>query len=422
MVEPATRSILHVDMDMFYVAVELLRHPELRGKPVVVGGSSERGVVAAASYEARRFGVHSAMPSRRAMKLCPHAVFLPGDMALYVEYSRRVFAIFEDFTPLVEGLSLDEAFLDVTGARTVHGDPLTIGRSIRSRVAEEVGLPCSVGVASSKFVAKLASEKAKPRASTRGVEDGAGVFVVAIADEVDFVRSLPVGALWGVGPVTLDKLNRLGVQRVSDLAEFPLAALAAAVGESHARHLLDLADARDERPVVPDSEAKSVGNEETFLSDLFDLVELRAHLVRLTDSVLGRCRGDDLAPRTITLKIKFPDFTLITRSKTLEQPITTVPAAMNVIDELLTKVDLTRGVRLAGVSVRNFEGTVGGQLSLFGDDAVRTLDDTWAPATRAIDQIRDKFGRGAIRVASTLPDDPPPGSAKWGPQTSTGSD
>lgn len=421
-IDPSTRSILHVDMDMFYVAVELLRHPELRGKPVVVGGSSERGVVAAASYEARRFGVHSAMSSRRAMKLCPHAIFLPGDMSLYVEYSRRVFVIFEDFTPLVEGLSLDEAFLDVTGAGTVHGDPLTIGRAIRTRVATEVGLPCSVGVASSKFVAKLASEKAKPRASVNGVEEGAGVFVVAPTTEVDFVRSLPVGALWGVGPVTLEKLSRLGVRTVSDLAEFPLAALAAAVGESHARHLLDLADARDDRPVVPDSEAKSVGNEETFLSDLFDLVELRTHLVRLTDSVLGRCRSDDLAPRTITLKIKFPDFTLITRSKTLEQPITTVPAAMKVIDELLTKVDLKRGVRLAGVSVRNFEGTVGGQLTLFGDDAVRTLDDTWAPATQAIDRIRDKFGAEAIRVASALPDDPPPGSTPWGPQTSTGSD
>jgi DNA polymerase-4 len=422
MVEPTSRSILHVDMDMFYVAVELLRHPELRGKPVVVGGSSDRGVVAAASYEARRFGVHSAMSSHRAKRLCPQAIFLPGDMALYVEYSRRVFAIFEDFTPLVEGLSLDEAFLDVTGARVVHGEPLEIGRTIRARVAAEVGLPCSVGVASSKFVAKLASEKAKPRASARGVDEGVGVFVVAPSEEVDFVRSLPVGALWGVGPVTLDKLTRLGVRHVSDLVEFPLPALAAAVGESHARHLLDLADARDDRPVVPDSEAKSVGNEETFLSDVFDIVELRTHLVRLADSVLGRCRRDDLAPRTITLKIKFPDFTLITRSKTLEQPITTVPAAVNVLDELLAKVDLTRGVRLAGVSVRNFADSAGGQLSLFGDDSVRSLDDTWAPATKAIDQIRDKFGLGAIRVASALPDDPQPGSAKWGPQSSTGSD
>jgi DNA polymerase-4 len=222
--------------------------------------------------------------------------------------------------------------------------------------------------------------------------------------------------------VTLEKLTRLGVRIVHDLVQFPLPALAAAVGESHARHLLDLANAHDDRPVVPDSEAKSVGNEETFHADVFDPVELRTHVVRLADSVLGRCRRDELAPRTITLKVKFPDFALVTRSKTLDQPITTVPAVMNVLDELLTKVDLTRGVRLVGVSVRNFAEVGGSQLSLFGDDSVRSLDDTWAPATKAIDQIRDKYGAGAIRVASALPDDPPPGSTKWGPQSSTGSD
>ncbi|MFM8867784.1 MAG: DNA polymerase IV [Ilumatobacteraceae bacterium] len=416
---PSDRAILHVDMDMFFVAVELLLRPELRGRPVVVGGDSERGVVAAASYEARRFGVHSAMSSRRAKQLCPQAVFLSGNMSLYADYSSRVFEIFEDFTPLVEGLSLDEAFLDVTGARVVHGEPEEIGRMIRRRVFDDVGLRCSVGVATSKFVAKLASERAKPRATSSGVKEGVGVFVVEHGTEVEFVRALPVGALWGVGPVTLEKLTRLGIYSVDDLARVPLAALASVVGESHAHHLHDLAHARDDRAVVPDGAAKSVGNEETFLVDVVDRVELRSHLVRLTDSVLTRCRRDGLTPRTLTLKIKYPDFTLITRSKTLDHPVTTVPAAVKVLDDLLAKVDLEPGVRLLGVSGRNFD-LEHVQMSLFDAatveaDTASTLEEAWAPATRAIDEIRERFGVRAIRPASTLGDEPAPGGAAWGP-------
>jgi len=416
---PNDRAILHVDMDMFFVAVELLLRPELRGRPVVVGGDSERGVVAAASYEARRFGVHSAMSSRRAKQLCPQAVFLSGNMSLYADYSSRVFEIFEDFTPLVEGLSLDEAFLDVTGARVVHGEPVEIGRMIRQRVFDDVGLRCSVGVATSKFVAKLASERAKPRATNSGVEEGIGVFVVEPGAEVEFVRTLPVGALWGVGPVTLGKLTRLGIHSVEDLARVPLEALSSVVGESHAHHLHDLAHARDDRAVVPDGAAKSVGNEETFLVDVVDRAELRSHLVRLTDSVLTRCRRDGLTPRTLTLKIKYPDFTLITRSKTLDHPVTTVPAAVKVLEDLLAKVDLSPGVRLLGVSGRNFD-LEHVQMSLFDAatvdaDTPSALEEAWAPTTRAIDEIRERFGSRAIRPASTLGDEPEPGGAAWGP-------
>lgn len=416
---PSDRAILHVDMDMFFVAVELLLRPELRGRPVVVGGDSERGVVAAASYEARRFGVHSAMSSRRAKQLCPQAVFLSGNMSLYADYSSRVFEVFEDFTPLVEGLSLDEAFLDVTGARVVHGEPVEIGRMIRQRVFDDVGLRCSVGVATSKFVAKLASERAKPRATNSGVEEGIGVFVVEPGAEVEFVRTLPVGALWGVGPVTLGKLTRLGIHSVEDLARVPLEALSSVVGESHAHHLHDLAHARDDRAVVPDGAAKSVGNEETFLVDVVDHAELRSHLVRLTDSVLTRCRRDGLTPRTLTLKIKYPDFTLITRSKTLDHPLTTVPAAVKVLDDLLAKVDLSPGVRLLGVSGRNFD-LEHVQMSLFDvatveADTPSALEEAWAPTTRAIDEIRERFGLRAIRPASTLGDEPEPGGAAWGP-------
>lgn len=415
------RAILHVDMDMFFVAVELLQRPELRGRPVVVGGDSERGVVAAASYEARRFGVHSAMSSRRAKQLCPQAIFLPGNMGLYADYSSRVFAVFEDFTPLVEGLSLDEAFLDVTGARGVHGSPVEIGRKIRERVLADVGLHCSVGVATSKFIAKLASERAKPRATANGVTEGVGVYVVEHGSEIEFVRALPVGALWGVGPVTLEKLTRLGINLVDDLARVPLEALSSVVGESHARHLHDLANARDDRAVIPDSAAKSVGNEETFLVDVVERSELRSHLVRLTDSVLTRCRRDGLAPRTLTLKIKHPDFSLITRSKTLEHAVTTVPAAVKVLDEMLTKLsadgELDAGVRLLGVSARNFDHEAE-QLSLFGTG----LEEAWAPTTRAIDEIRERFGSRAIRPASTLGDDPEPGESAWGPNRTDRSD
>ncbi len=414
-----SRAILHVDMDMFFVAVELLQRPDLKGRPVVVGGDSDRGVVAAASYEARRFGVHSAMSSRRAKQLCPQAVFLPGNMSLYADYSSRVFAIFEDFTPLVEGLSLDEAFLDVTGARLVHGTPIDIGRKIRQRVLDDVGLRCSVGVATSKFVAKLASERAKPRATSSGVEEGVGVYVVEQGTEVEFVRALPVGALWGVGPVTLEKLTRLGIHLVEDLARVPLEALSSVVGESHAHHLHDLSHARDDRPVVPDGAAKSVGNEETFLVDIVDYAELRSQLVRLTDSVLSRCRKDELTPRTLTLKIKYSDFTLITRSKTLDHAVTTVPAAIKVLEELLAKVDITPGVRLLGVSARNFD-LDHAQMSLFDStdfdaDVPSALEEAWAPATRAIDEIRERFGSRAIRPASALGDDPEPGESAWGP-------
>ena len=414
----SSRTIAHVDMDMFFVAVELRKRPDLIGKPVVVGGDGRRGVVAAASYEARRFGVFSAMSSSRARRLCPEAIFLPGDMSLYSEVSALVFGIFRDYTPLVEGLSLDEAFLDITGALKLFGDAVSIAESIRSRVHDEVGLVCSVGIGPSKFIAKLASKQAKPIADQQGVRPGKGVVQVRLGEEISFVHPLPVKSLWGVGPATLEKLERIGIRKVSDLANVDRVALQHSIGEAHANHLFNLAHGIDHSMVVSDREAKSIGNEETFSHDLFDRHQLRTHLVRLADEVARRCRNEQQLPRTITLKVKFSDFQTVTRSHTSSSSIVSAQAMLQVLDPLLESLDLSRGVRLIGISTRNFDEHEP-QLSLFDDGALTAdasaLDEVWAPATRAIDDIRERFGDSAIRPASTLRSGKRPGTSKWGP-------
>ena len=414
------RAILHVDMDAFFVSVELRRRPDLAGQPVVVGGTGRRGVVAAASYEARRFGVHSAMPSAVAMRRCPHAVFLPGDHALYSEVSTQVREIFERYTPLVEPLSLDEAFLDVTGSIGLFGPPTVIAERIRADVAGELALACSVGVAPNKFLAKLASVEAKPIATPSGVEMGPGVVVVAAGEEQEFLRPLPVQRLWGVGPVTLEKLQRIGVRRVSDLSSVDETVLATALGRSQARHLLALADGIDDRAVEPERDAKSIGHEETFDANKHELSELRRELVRLSDAVAQRLRHADVGARTLTLKLRFDSgFQTITRSVTSSAPTDLAPEIVAALGPLLDAVDPSPGVRLLGVSGSNL-GPMSRQLTL--DDAASPSPD-WAAATDALDEIRRRFGTAAIGPASALEAGRlrivRPGEQQWGPSAAS---
>jgi DNA polymerase-4 len=408
--------ILHVDMDAFFVSVELLDAPELRGRPVVVGGSGDRGVVAAASYEARASGVFSAMPAAQARRLCPDAVFLPGRYARYAEVSEQVFDLFRSYTPLVEGISLDEAFLDVSGAHRLFGDSPAIAAALRARVLDETGLTCSVGVAPRKLTAKLASEAAKPRASPAGPVLGSGVRVVTEEDELPFLHALPVRALWGVGPVTAARLARMAVETVGDLAALPVENVERALGRANGRHLHDLAWARDARPVVPVTAAKSIGHEETYVRDHVRHDTLERELVRLCDATATRLRTAGVAGRTVQVKIRFGSFRTITRSVTVAEALDTGTALVRAARPLLLGEDVDEGVRLLGVSVSSLSTAATRQLSLEDQGS-----SSWAEATRAVDEVRDRYGTSSI-VPATLVEPgrgartKVRGDQQWGPE------
>jgi DNA polymerase-4 len=425
-------AILHVDLDAFYAAVEVLCDPSLAGKPVIVGGTGGRGVVAAASYEARLYGVHSAMPSARARRLCPSAVFLPGRYSLYAEYSRRFHAILTSVTPLVEGIALDEAFLDVRGARRLLGEGPEIALTLRRRIHEQLGLWASVGVATSKLIAKLASEAAKPRvvgqrgpsATTGGrVQAGVGVKVVPAGGELEFLHPHPVSALWGVGPATRRRLERFGVQTVGDLAALPQATLVAALGKAAGQHLHDLAWARDPRPVEPHRAPKSVGHEETYAHDHHEHWPLRKEVVRLSDAVAARLRTGGWAGRTVTIKVRFADFHTITRSRTVADPLDTGHDLAAVATTLLDGVDPSPGVRLLGVSTSNLVERAGGGVQVADEPVQLNLGGgTWQTVAAAVDQVRRRFGDKAVGPAVLLGDGPDAGlrlrrqgDQQWGP-------
>jgi DNA polymerase-4 len=321
-----------------------------------------------------------------------------------------VFDVFRQYTPLVEGLSLDEAFLDVTGAQRIFGDAHTVAQQVREAVRTQVGLACSVGIATNKFIAKLATEFAKPRATRERIDPGPGVFEVAPGTELEFLHPLDVGMLWGVGPVTLEKLHSVGMKTVGDIAACELSLLALAVGANQAQHLFELSNALDDRDVEPDHEAKSIGSEETFGDDVTDPLELRRHLLQMADTVARRCREQGLAALTVTLKIRYGDMRNMSRSRTVEPPVDTSQAIIAVIDDLLEDVEVHEGIRLAGVSLRNF-GLPETQLSLFNEPE-KIAESEWRTASLAIDQIREKFGDGAISTG--VSDETQ--STPWGPR------
>lgn len=388
------RAIVHVDMDAFYASVEVLDDASLAGRPLIVGGTGPRGVVASCSYEARAVGVRNAMPTARARRLSPNAVVLAPRFDRYRELSKRIHAIFRSYTPLVEGLALDEAYLDVTGAGRLFGAPVDIATAIRERVRNELGLSASVGVGTNKLVAKLASEAAKPKAQAGRYEPGAGVVVVEPGDEIAFLHPHPAGALPGVGPATRSRIERFGVVTVGDLARVPEATLIGALGNAAGRHLHALAWGRDESPVEPHRPTKSVSQETTYPRDIADPIVLTEHAVRLGEGVAQRLQRSHLAGRTVTLKVRFADFRTITRSRTLPEAVDTATVIGRTAADLLDQVDTGTGVRLIGVGVSNLAERTERQLSL--DEAV---DDGVHPADAAADAVRRRFGPEAIGLA-----------------------
>jgi DNA polymerase IV len=342
--------VLHVDMDSFFASVEVLDDPSLVGRPVIVGGAGARGVVASCTYEARAFGIHSAMASVEARRRCPHAVFLSGRFARYVEMSERLHAVLQRFSPVVEGIALDEAFVDVSGSRRLLGSPLDVGHAIRQAVREDMEMECGVGVARTKLLAKLASRAAKPVLTPEGPRPGPGVFVVLPSDELAFLHPLPVRALWGVGPATARRLDALGVTTIGELARIPEDTLCRAVGVANGHQLAQLARGEDPRRVEASRAVKSVGHEETFAADIVDHDGLHHHVVRMADAVGTRLREARLAGRTITVKVRYGDRVTITRSHTVGAPLDSPRAIGLVAGALLDAVEVSPGVRLLGVS------------------------------------------------------------------------
>jgi len=387
-VDDTACTVLHVDMDAFYASVSLIDRPELRGTPVIVGGGS-RSVVLSATYEARRFGVTSAMPMTRARRLCPSATVLPPDFRRYAEVSAAVMEVFASVTPLVEPLSLDEAFLDVAGSVRRLGPPTLIGETIRARIHDEQRITCSVGVAANKFLAKLASTRAKPD----------GLLVVPPSEVVAFLHPLPVGALWGVGDKTEEALARLGLRSVGDLARTPRSTLERALGPAAGAHLAALAWGRDERVVVPHEPDRSIGAEETFGTDVDDPAVIHRELLRLSTKVASRLRAAGYAGRTVSIKVRFADFTTITRARTLREPTDVAQEVYAGARGLFDALGLQRArLRLVGVRVEGLVDAETRPRQLLLDAPERGRRE----AELAVDAAARRFGPGAVRPATLL--------------------
>jgi DNA polymerase-4 len=384
--------VLHVDMDAFYASVEIRDRPELASAPVIVGAVGGRGVVLSASYPARAFGVRSAMPVTRARRLCPQAVFVRPRHDAYAAVSKEVMAIFRSFTPQVEPLALDEAFLDVSGALRRLGPPAVIAAQIREQVAEQQGITCSVGVATTKFVAKIASAGCKPD----------GLLVVPADGVLAFLHPLPVAALWGVGERTGQQLARLGLRTIGDIAGTPLATLQRELGVAHGSHLSALARGRDERTVVPHVPEKSIGAEETFATDIDDPGLIRRELLRLSERTARGLRSSGCVARTVVVKLRLANFTTMTRSRTLAEPTDVAQTIHQTACALYEAAGLDRArLRLVGVRATGLlPASVATTQLMLGERPA-----AWREAERAVDKIARRFGTDAVRPAALVPDE-----------------
>jgi DNA polymerase-4 len=381
MTEARESTILHVDMDAFFASVTERDHPELKGKAVVIG-AGVRGVVTSANYEARKFGIKAAMPVGRAQRLAPHAIFIPPDHKRYSEVSEHIMEIFHSFTPLVEPISLDEAFLDVTKAKRLLGDGRAIATAIRAKVEAQEGITCSVGIASSKFIAKLASQRCKPNG------------ILEIPDErvLTFLHPLPVSALWGVGPKTNEALERLGLHTVGDIAQTPEQTLIRALGQAAGQSLYELAWGRDDRDVIPEEPDKSISAAETFDRDIDDPEIIAKEILRMCERASSRMRERSLFAKTITLKIRFADFTTINRSKTLPLPIDTTHEIYEIAKGLYEALSIGRArIRLVGVSLENLHTDSHEQLIL------GARESSWRELQGGIDAAKARFGSDSVR-------------------------
>lgn len=384
--------ILHVDMDAFYASVEIRDRPELAGQPVIVGATSTRGVVLSASYPARAFGVRSAMPVTRARRLCPQAVFIAPRHKAYAAVSREVMEVFRSITPDVEPLALDEAFLDVSGAIRRLGSPARIGALIRATIAEQQGITCSVGVAPTKFVAKVASVQCKPD----------GLFVVPADGVLAFLHPLPVSALWGVGERTGQLLARLGLRTIGDIANTPLGTLQRELGAAHGSHLAALARGQDQRSVVPHVAEKSIGAEETFAADIDDPELIRRELLRLSERTARGLRSSGCVARTVVVKLRLANFTTMTRSRTLTEPTDVARTIHETACALYEAAGLDRArLRLVGVRATGLVPASAAATQL----VLGERPASWREAERTVDKIARKFGSGAVRPAALVPDE-----------------
>ena len=382
-------TILHVDMDAFYASVEERDDPKLKGKAVVVG-VGKRGVVSAANYEARKFGIRAAMPIYKAKALAPHAVFIAPNMARYAEVSEQVMAIFRDVTPHVEPISLDEAFLDVTGARRLLGSGIEIADQIRKRVEKDLGITCSVGIAHNKFIAKIASGHCKPN----------GVLEVDPEKMLEFLHPLAANEIWGVGPKANELLEKMGLFTIADIANTPRSTLIRVLGQASGASLYELAWGRDYRDVITEHAEKSISASQTFDVDLYQPEEILKEFLRLTEKSADRMRAKGLATNTISIKVRFADFKTISRSRTLDLPTTGTQEIFEVAKSLYLGLELDRVlVRLVGVSLDSL---------VVNDDVTQMVlgerTSSWQQADRAIDRVKAKFGRSSLRPARLVDD------------------